>query len=59
MSIDLDQKKIREYLENFDLQSLFINELGWDRAQGDFGILDSTRIRFFCFIRQLDVGSTE
>ena len=28
----LDHKKIREHLANFDLQSLFIEELGWDRG---------------------------
>ncbi len=32
MPTHLDHKKIREYLANFDLQSLFIEELGWDRG---------------------------
>ena len=31
----LDHKKIREYLANFALQSLFIEELGWDRGGED------------------------
>ena len=34
----LDHKKIREYLANFDLQSLFIEELGWDRGGEDLEV---------------------
>ena len=38
MSIDLDHEKIREYLANFDLQSLFIEELGWDHGGEDLEV---------------------
>ena len=31
----LDRNKVRDYLETFDLQSLFINELGWDHGGED------------------------
>ena len=34
----LDHRKIREYLANFDLQSLFIEELGWDRGGEDMEV---------------------
>ena len=32
MPTTLDRDKIRKYLENFDLRSLFIEELGWDHG---------------------------
>ncbi len=32
MPTHLDRTRISGYLKNFDLQSLFINELGWDRG---------------------------
>ena len=35
MSFTLDRKKVRKYLENFDLRSLFIEELGWDHGGND------------------------
>jgi len=31
----LDRNKVREYLENFDLRPLFIEELGWDHGGVD------------------------
>ena len=31
----LDRNKIKKHLENFDLQPLFIEELGWDHGGGD------------------------
>ena len=38
MPIHLDRTRIREYLENFDLQSLFIDELGWDYGGADMEV---------------------
>ena len=35
MATTLDRPKIREYLENFRLRSLFIDELGWDHGGTD------------------------
>ena len=32
MPTSLDREKIRKYLEDFDLRSLFIEELGWDHG---------------------------
>ena len=32
MPISLDRNRVREHLKNFDLRSLFIEELGWDRG---------------------------
>ena len=32
MPTPLDRDKIRKYLENVDLRSLFIEELGWDHG---------------------------
>ena len=34
----LDRTRIRDYLENFDLQPLFIDELGWDRGGADMEV---------------------
>ena len=30
MSINLDRNRVKQYLQNLDLQTLFIEELGWD-----------------------------
>ena len=38
MPTHLNRPRIREYLENFDLQSLFINELGWDYGGADIEV---------------------
>ena len=38
MPIHLDRTKIRDCLDNFDLQSLFIDELGWDRGGTDIEV---------------------
>ena len=35
MPTTLDRGKIRKYLENFNLGSLFIEELGWDHGGSD------------------------
>ncbi len=35
MPTNLDRKRVREYLENCDLRSLFIEELGWDHGGED------------------------
>ena len=35
MPTTLDRDKIRKHLENFDLRSLFIEELGWDHGGSD------------------------
>lgn len=42
----LDRKKVREYLEDFDLHSLFINMQGWDhgRANIEVTVADKTFI---------------
>ncbi len=34
-----DKSKVRRYLENFDLRSLFISELGWDHGGADTEVL--------------------
>ena len=38
MPTHLNHKKIREHLADFNLQSLFINELGWDRGGADMEV---------------------
>ena len=35
MPTNLDRKKVRKHLKNFDLQALFIGELGWDYGGAD------------------------
>ena len=35
MSTNLDNKKVRDHLEKFDLKTLFIEELGWDHGGVD------------------------
>ncbi len=35
MPTTLDRNKVKQYLDNFDLQTLFIEELGWDRGGTD------------------------
>ncbi len=32
MSINLDRNRVKQHLQNLDLQTLFIEELGWDRG---------------------------
>ncbi len=32
MPINLDRNRVKQHLQNFDLQALFIEELGWDRG---------------------------
>ena len=39
MPTTLDRDKVRNYLENFDLRSLFIQELGWDHGGMDTEVL--------------------
>lgn len=34
---NLDRNKVKGYLDRFDLQSLFINELGWDHGGNNWG----------------------
>ena len=46
MPSTLDRNKIRDYLENFDLRGLFVEELGWDRGGGDTEVAISDRT--FC-----------
>ena len=38
MPTTLDRDKIKKYLENFDLRSLFIEELGWDHGGNDMEV---------------------
>ncbi len=42
----LNRNKIRDHLENFDLQGLFVEELGWDHGGGDTEVEISDRT--FC-----------
>ena len=35
MPTTLDRNKVKQHLENFDLRSLFIQELGWDHGGAD------------------------
>ena len=39
----LDRNKIKNYLENFDLRPLFIEELGWDHGGGDMEVTTTDR----------------
>ena len=34
----LDTTRARNYLKNFELERLFIEELGWDRHSGTFRV---------------------
>ena len=43
MPTTLDRDKIRKHLENFDLRSLFIEELGWDHGGSDMEVIVGNR----------------
>ena len=43
MPTTLDRDKIRKHLENFDLRSLFIEELGWDHGGSDMEVTVGNR----------------
>ena len=38
MPINLDRNRVRQHLKNVDLQTLFIEELGWDHGGTDLEI---------------------
>ena len=44
MPAPLDRARVKQHLDNFDLRSLFINELGWDHGGSDTEATVSDRV---------------